>query len=227
MASLSVRADNQIFQGIRMRRLLALTLALGAAHFSAMADEGAGWGLRPFIGAGYTWGGDTISHWTYTEETSGNFSHEDDISAGAGLDIRAGLSMRLGDLPLTLQASVSHHIDQTHGVSSRESFRRMPAELLLQWHFSDRLRLGIGARHALNAVRKSSGGTCGDNPCFEFRAEMASSTSVILEGEWMMTPNWGLKARYVAGEKYHYKEAPDLIEYNGNHFGLLTNYYFN
>lgn len=212
-----------------MRQLLALTLALGAAAFPALADESSnGWGgLRPFIGAGYTWGGDTIQHWTYTPEGGGNkFAYQEDVSAGAGLDLRLGLSYRLGGLPLTLQASVSHHIDQTHGISSRAYFRRLPAELVLQYHINEQARLGIGVRRSLQAKFRSDGGTCQTPPCYSYNEKMESSTGVILEGEWLVSPSWGFKARYVH-EDYRFKEFPQARKYEGDHFGVLTNYYFN
>lgn len=209
-----------------MRRILAVALALGAAHFSAMAEDTTGWGLRPFIGAGYTWGGDTMQRWTLTPQgSSTDDGYIEDVSAGAGLDLRVGLSYRLGQLPLSVQVSVAHHIDQVSGLTGRGYFRRMPAELVLQWHASDRLRIGMGVRRSLDATLRASGGTCGGSPCVDYRLEMKSSTGVILEGEWMMMPNWGLKARYVH-EDYRFKDAPNLIKYEGDHFGLLTNYYF-
>lgn len=209
-----------------MKRLLALALALGTAQLATANDDTAGWGLRPFIGAGYTWGGDTVQRWTYEETSSGNFSHEEDVSAGAGLDLRLGLSYRFGASPVSLQASIAHHIDQTHGVSSRAYFRRMPAELVLLWHANDRVRLGMGVRRSINATFKTSGGTCGNSACLSFREKLKSSTGVILEAEWMMTPNWGLKGRYVF-EDYRLKNAPSIVEYEGDHFGVITNYYFN
>lgn len=208
-----------------MRRLLALTLALGAAHFSATAEEATGWGLRPFIGAGYTWGGDTMQAVTITPLGS-QTNYQEDVSAGAGLDLRVGLSYRLGQLPLTAQLSVAHHIDQVSGLTSRSYFRRMPAELVLQWHASDRLRIGLGARRSIDAVLRSSGGTCGGAPCVGYRHRMESSTGAILEAEWLVTPSWGVKARYVH-ESYRYKEAPDFMRYEGDHIGFMTNYYFN
>ncbi|MFT3859407.1 MAG: hypothetical protein QM742_18540 [Aquabacterium sp.] len=209
-----------------MRRLLALTLALGAAHFSAMAAEGTGWGLRPFIGAGYTWGGDTMQAWDIVPvDGSGSYRYEEDVSAGAGLDLRVGLSYRLGTSPFTLQASVAHHIDQTHGISSRAYFRRVPAEILLQWHASEQWRLGMGVRRSLSATEKSHGGTCGGDPCPEYRLKLKSNTGVVIEAEYMATPNWGIKARYV-WEEYRYKIAPDAVKYEGDHFGVMTNYYF-
>jgi outer membrane protein W len=208
-----------------MRRLLALTMALSAAHFSASAEESTGWGLRPFIGAGYTWGGDTIQRWDVTRQGSGS-SYEDDVSAGAGLDLRLGLSYRLGQLPLTLQASVAHHIDQVSGLDGRGYFRRLPLELVVQWHATDRLRIGMGMRRSTEATLRRTGGTCGSNPCTDYRLEMESSTGAILEAEYLVTPSWGLKARYVR-ENYRFKEFPDAIKFEGDHIGLMTNYYFN
>jgi hypothetical protein len=219
-----------------MRRLLAMALVLCASHFSAMAQDTIGTGLRPFIGAGYTWGGDTIQNWTYTPVGGGtSFEYEEDVSAGAGLDLRVGLSYRFGDSPFTLQASIAHHIDQTHGVSSRAYFRRMPGELVLQWHANEQWRIGLGARRAIRSTIRFEGSlTCdsagvfgaGTVPCPLVRLEMKSSTGIILEGEYLVTPSWGLKARLVH-ESYRFKDAPEVKRYDGSHLGLMTNSYFN
>lgn len=215
----------------RMRRALALALAFSAATFPALAEDSNGSGLRPFIGAGFTWGGDTIQAWKLIPQGT-TTEYEEDISAGSGLDLRLGLSYRLGDTPLTLQGSVGYHNDQASGLNSNSRFRRYPIELLLQWHVSEKGRLGFGVRRAVNASLSSKGGTCdnglgGTYACPRINEDMKSSTGLVIEGEWMVSPSWGLKARYVH-ENYRFKDSTfDSGKYEGDHFGVMTSVYFN
>jgi hypothetical protein len=222
-----------------MRHALALTLALSAITTAALADDDSNAynkpGLRPFIGAGYTWGGTTLTPVTVNIKGSST-QYKEDISAGAGLDIRLGFSYRFAAAPLSLQASYGYHNDQVNGVENESFFfRRYPIELLLQWHTTERTRVGIGLRRTQRAMFGSRGGTCtypNDDgttttaECEETHLRMRSSTGVILDGEYDVTPNWGLKARYVR-ESYRFKDYPEYRRYAGDHIGLLTVYYFN
>jgi hypothetical protein len=216
-----------ITTGIRMRRALALALALGAATLPALAEDFHGKGLRPFIGAGFSWGGDTIEADTITP--IGTSTHyQEDISAGAGLALQFGLSYRLNNAPMTLQASFGYHNDQAHGLDGRSYFRRIPLELMAQWHVGDRTRLGFGARRGTRAKFASEGGTCdGGIPCTPVNERMKGSTGIVLEVEQMVTPSWGVKARYVH-EYYRFNDLTvDDHKYDGNHIGLMTTFYFN
>lgn len=213
-----------------MRRALALALAFSAATFPAMAEDSNGSGLKPFIGAGFTWGGDTIQGLRLVPQGT-TIEYEEDISAGAGLDLRLGLAYRLSGQPLTLQASVGYHNDQASALNGTSRFRRYPVELLMQWHVSEKGRLGFGVRRALSASFLREGFTCTDSggtyDCPRISERMKSSTGLIIEGEWLVTPSWGLKARYVH-ESYRFKDpAFDSSKYEGDHFGLMTSYYFN
>lgn len=215
-----------------MRRALALALALSAATSTVLAEDNNGHGLRPFASVGFTWGGQTILPVTITPQ--GTTTHyEEDISAGSGLALQLGLSYRLGEAPVALQASIGYHNDQAHGLDGQASFRRRPVELLVQYLATDHLRIGFGARRSLKARFAARGGTCTENgtsgPCEPISAHLKGSTGVVLEAEWMATPSWGLKARWVH-ESFHFED--DTIydsqrKFKGDHFGLMTSYYFN
>ena len=218
-----------------MRQALALALALGAATLPALAEDFHGKGLRPFIGAGFTWGGDTITPVTITPQGSSTH-YEEDISAGAGLALQFGLSYRLSNAPITLQASVGYHNDQASGLDGRFYFRRIPLELMAQWHAGDRTRVGFGVRRGTRAKFVEDGGTCTytdpttntntSGPC-AINERMKGSTGVVLEVEQMLTPSWGVKARYVH-EYYRFNDLTvDDHKYDGNHIGLMTTFYFN
>jgi hypothetical protein len=216
-----------------MRRALALALAMSAVNLSAMADEGSSLRLRPFIGGGYTWGGDTIQALTITPKGSSTGpKYDEDVSAGAGLDLRVGLHLDLPNSPLSLQVSIAHHMDQHSGLDGKTYFRRSPLELVGLWRVTDRLRVGMGMRRSLSSKFSWEGGTCqngnGDEvTCPSQNQKLKSSTGLILEAEYMVSPDWGVKARYVR-ESYRFKdESYDPTKYSGDHIGFLTNFYFN
>ena len=208
---------------------LVMAIAMAAAASMAHADtsQAEPSGLRPFVGIGFTSGGDTIQHGTLTP--IGSTTHyQEDISAGGGLDLRLGLSYKLGALPLTLQGSWGVHNDQVSGIDGGTSFfRRFPLELILQWHATDRTKIGFGLRTTTSARFHSEGGTQSDGvtpyPTLDFKFK--SSTGLILEAEWAATPSWGIKARYVH-ESYRFKDFPEVEKYEANHLGLLTVFYF-
>jgi len=213
-----------------MRRALALALALGAITSTALAEDYNGKGLRPFVGVGFTWGGDTIAPVTITPQGSSTH-YEEDISAGSGLALQLGLSYRLGDAPVTLQASYGYHNDQASGVDGHFSFRRRPVEFLAQYHATNQLRVGFGVRRSTRAQFAAVGGTCtaldgSTAPCNDHE-RLKASTGIVLEAEWMATPSWGLKARLVH-ETYRFEDTTlDDQKYKGDHIGLMTSYYFN
>jgi hypothetical protein len=217
-----------------MRRVLALALACAAASFFtsvAQAEGSTGPSrLRPFIGIGFTSGGDTI-HGVNLIPQNSSIKYEEDVSAGGGLDLRVGLSYQLGNSPLTLQGSWGGHNDQVNGLEGGTAyFRRYPLEAILQWQVTPQGKVGFGLRRITRANFHSHGGTYDDNgtakPYPTLDARFKASTGLILEGEWALTPSWGLKGRYVH-ESYRFKDYPDLEKYEGDHVGLITVYYFN
>lgn len=179
--------------------------------------------IRPFIGGGYTLGGNTIFAATIIPKDS-SIEYKEDISAGAGLDLRAGVDFQLQD-KLSLQAAVAYHNDQTNGSGGTVSFHRVPVELIAHWRVAPTWRLGLGARRGTHAVfdynpKVSASGS--SLPTFKVRMKM--NTGLIVEGERFVTPNWSFKLRYVK-ETVRVEDAPDL-KYKGDHFGLITAYYF-
>jgi hypothetical protein len=124
---------------------------------------------------------------------------------------------------------VGAHLDQTNGVDGeRYAFRRYPVEAQLQWHSSERTRIGFGVRKATNPVLSIVNGsnstvTLGINE----RYKMKSSVGVFLEGEYAVTPSFGMKLRY-AHENFKYTfEDGSSEKFEGDHLGLIGVYYFN
>lgn len=228
-----------------MRQAVTLALALGTAVTSAWAEDRSEFyktGLRPFVGVGFTSGGDTLLPVTLVTVGT-NVEYKEDVSAGGGLDLRVGLSYRLGSLPLTLQAAYAYHNDKVSGIDGEyATFRRFPLELLLQWHFNDRAKLGFGVRRASSPSYKIGGNWCtykdGNNvtQSCDGQTKLKASTGLVLEGEYALTPSWGLKARYVH-ESFKAKDVPALWQglgiiqedqkFEADHVGVITVWYFN
>lgn len=207
------------------RFIAPLVLALLAQQALAEGlDPVASSRVRPFIGGGYTLGGNTIFAATIIPKGSTSTEYKEDISAGAGLDLRAGVDFQLQD-KVSLQAAVAYHNDQANGTSGTVSFHRVPIELIAHWRFAPTWRLGLGARHGTHAVfdynpKVSASGSA--LPTFKVRMKM--NTGLIVEGERFVTPNWSFKLRYVK-ETVSVEDAPD-VKYKGDHVGLITAYYF-
>lgn len=210
------------------------TLALACALTTpAMAADnvGAPGALRPFVGIGYSSGGDTIMPVQITVTNSAGTQYREDISGGAGIEGRAGLWFRPQGSAFSVRGSLGVHNDQANGINNDQSFfRRYPIELQAIWHQSPQLSLGLGARKATRAVlgvnnatlRLNDGSTVSN---VTFRQKYTSSVGVVLEGEWAITPGWGLSLRYVRERFKTQDEAPETV--NGDHVGLATQWYFN
>jgi hypothetical protein len=211
-----------------MKRFACAFLTTAALATPAWAqselDEPESW-IRPYVGAGFTFGGQTIYPAKINPKGSSTL-YDEDISAGAGLDLRVGLQLRAGNLPVSLKVAAAYHVDGASGLSGWTHFRRRPIELGLSWRINPKLSLGAGARKSLGPTfhfeNCPEGGTC-----TYIDAELKSSTGAYVELEWLATPSWGLQMR-AAHETFTVSEpgyAPN--KYRGDQFGLMTVYYFN
>lgn len=184
--------------------------------------------LRPFVGIGYTSGGDTLIPVRITQQGGGK-EFSEDISAGGGLEARVGLSFKLANMPASVRASYGVHSDQHNGISNGQAFfRRYPVEVLGFYHFSDRASVGVGVRRATRPVLRFKNasvtidGTKIEN--FNEDFDLQPSTGIVLEGEWRLTPSWGVSLRYVK-EHFNYGSGPgSRIE--ADHLGINTQWYF-
>lgn len=182
--------------------------------------------LRPFVGIGYTSGGETLVPVT-VRQRGGGAEFDEDISAGAGVEGRVGLSVRLADMPVSVRASYGIHNDQSNGIDNdRVFFRRYPVEVLGFYHFSDRASLGVGVRRATRPVLRYKNANVAlpdgtEVTGFDATYHLQSAPGVVLEGEWRVTPSWGLSLRYV---KEHFKVQGVRID--ADHVGVNTQWYF-
>ncbi|WP_161974569.1 outer membrane beta-barrel protein [Piscinibacter terrae] len=192
-----------------MKKLLAAAaLTLGAAMSAHAADAN---GFRFLVGAGLTFGGDTLITVPFTDG-----SHED-IKAGGLVHLYGGGEFRLGD-QVALQATIGYHVNDTSAASNGSvRFTRIPVDLLAMYQLNDTVRLGVGAQFVSGAELKGSGVASNINAKFD------STTGVILEGEYLFSPKAGVKLRYVA-EKFKPQNSSTKID--GSQLGLMASYYF-
>lgn len=169
--------------------------------------------VRFLVGAGLTFGGDTIATASYTDGTT------DKITAGSLILFYAGAEYRLND-NASIQGTIGYHFDNLKQAKNGDgSFSRIPIEVMAYYHLNDKFRLGGGLRFVNSAKLKLSGtpGTINDT--------FASATGLVIEGEWLPDPRTGIKLRSVSGEKYQSNNFSGAL-FKGDHIGILANYYF-
>jgi opacity protein-like surface antigen len=191
------------------KTILAAALAIGATFGAHAADAAAP--FRFLLGAGLTFGGDTLATVTFSDGRS------EDIRGGGLVHLYAGGDFRVTDV-LSLQATVGYHVDDSSSASNGGvRFTRVPVDLLALYHVNDRFRLGGGAQFVSGPALKGSG--VASNINLEFK----NTTGAIVEGEYLFSPHMGAKLRYVA-EKF--EPARGGPKAKGDHLGLMFSYYF-
>lgn len=194
-----------------MKSILTGAALAALALTSAHAQSQNGPAVRPLLGGGLTFGGDKL----YTVEFRDGSS--DTIRAGGLFMIYGGVEFRATDA-LAVQATVGYHADSTRAASNGSlRFARYPVDVLALFSVSDKVRLGGGVEF-VNSPKVSGRGDIGD-----FTVRFDNATGVVLEGEYLFTRNFGMKAR-AASIKYKADGASDKID--GSYGGLMLNYYF-
>jgi len=189
--------------------LTAAALTLGAAMSAHAADAASP--FRFLVGAGLTFGGDTLISVPFTDGS------REDIKAGGLVQLYGGGEFRVGD-KVAIQATLGYHVNDTKAASNGSvRFTRIPVDLLAIYQFNDNVRLGAGAQFVSGAELKGSGVASNVNAKFD------STTGAILEGEYLFSPKTGVKVRYVS-EKF--QPTGSSIKIDGSHLGLMFNYYF-
>lgn len=174
------------------KTFLAAALALGTGLSAHAADASA-----PFhflLGAGLTFGGDTLVTVPFTDGSS------DDIKAGGLVHLYGGGEYRFGDL-FALQATVGYHINDTRAASNGSvRFTRVPVDVLGLFSLNEKFRLGAGAQFVSGAELKGSGVASNVSQKYD------STTGAIVEGEYLLNSHIGFKLRYVS-EKFKPENA--------------------
>lgn len=165
---------------------------------------------RFIAGMGFTSGGDTLATASYTDGASQN------IKTGGMLAFYGGVEYDVAQ-DLAIQATIGYHVDQAHADNGEIRFGRYPLEVLAAYKLSPQWRFGGGVRF-VNSPRLSSSGA-GDIGDFNFK----NTVGAVLEGEYLFSPAFGVKLRYVS-EKYEPKNGAGKLD--ANHVGIMGNFYF-
>jgi len=168
--------------------------------------------LRFLVGFGLTFGGDNLVTARYTDGTT------DTVEAGGGYMIYAGAEYRLNE-SVSLQATLGYHNDSIKAQNGEASFSRVPLELMGYFHANDAIRLGAGTRFVNSPKLTASGGV----PPLNINQSFDRTIGLVIEGEWLIGPQFGLKLRNVS-EKYKAQGFSGTA--NGNHVGIMGNFYF-
>ncbi len=191
-------------------RSVFLAAALAAACGVAAAQTQAPASVKPLIGFGMTFGGDTL--------VSGSYSNGDSwkISSGGLFVFYAGAEFRVNE-QFAVQGTLGYHTDRISGENGSVRFSRVPLDLVGLYKINPQVRLGGGLQHA-SSPKVSGSGVLGN-----FNGDFKASTALVLECEYMFGEKLGVKGRFV-GHKF--KAANGAGSVNGEHFGVLMNYYF-
>ncbi|HEU4777395.1 MAG TPA: outer membrane beta-barrel protein [Telluria sp.] len=194
-----------------MKKIAALiALAIASVGVAQAQAPSAATGLRPFLGAGLTFGGDDLSTVRYTDGTS------ETVKAGGVVQLTGGVDYRINS-DFSLQTSISYHADSTSGSNGSVTFSRLPIELIGYYNVSPEWRIGVGARYVGSVKLSGSGAANGINASFD------NTVGALIEGEYLMNDKVGLKIRFVS-EKF--TESYSKVKVSGNHIGGFANYYF-
>lgn len=200
-------------QSINMKKLAVAAIALAITSLSAQAQTFTPVVQKPYrflAGAGITFGGDRLATAVYED------GGEIDIRAGSMLALYLGVEYAVSP-EVALQANVGYHVDNATADNGDLRFSRYPVELLAYYKVAPAWRIGGGARF-VNGVKFSSSGA-GYIGNYKFD----NTVGAVLEAEYATSPRWGVKVRYVS-EKYEEKYSGAKTD--GNHVGVLLNYYF-
>ncbi|HET8871206.1 MAG TPA: hypothetical protein VFM48_12205 [Aquabacterium sp.] len=206
-------------------RLVCATALIATLSGAAWAEESGNSKFSVLAGAGYTWGGDTLVSIQLdpVSGTSGRTYYED-LSGGAGLDLRLGGQWLLSN-KTRLQAMVAFHNDQANGIHGHASYRRVPVELLGHYKVSENWWVGGGLRKSTNGtLDREAGFTSGGVTLPSAKWNIKFDAAAVLEAEYMMNNNWGFKLRGVR-ERGRFEGYTE--KFNADHFGLILTYYFN
>lgn len=184
--------------------------ALAASTLAAQAADAAP-AVRPLVGFGLTFGGDTLATVQFDDGTT------DSIKAGGLAHVYAGAEFKVGTA-MAIQATLGYHVDDTRSAGNGSlRFSRYPVDLIALYSLNERVRLGAGAQFVGSA--KLSGSGVASAVAVDFQ----SSTGALVEAEYLFTPSLGAKLRFVS---HTYKPKGTGISVDGNHLGLMLGYYF-
>ena len=165
---------------------------------------------RFFVGGGLTAGGDRLVTAHYIR------GGDESLHGGGTIQLHGGLEFRVAP-SLTMALSVGYHVDAIDTFWGSTWFARVPVEALAHFQVDRNWRIGGGIRYAIDPTLSSDG----DAP--DVHEHFRSSVSPVIELEYLFNPHLGLKFRAV---NERYKSKAGLPTVDGDHVGLMLNYYF-
>ncbi|MBH9551514.1 hypothetical protein [Inhella gelatinilytica] len=165
--------------------------------------------VRPVIGASFTAGGEKLARVSFTDG-----SHQD-VRSGGLVHLFGGFEVQMDSLPLTVQANIGYHVDNSAAKNGEVRFQRWPIEVLGFFQGGDGWRFGGGVRKA-NGVKLTSSGAS-----YIGNYDMSAKAGWVLQAEHVWPKGLSAFVRVVS-EKYEVQGA----EVQGRHVGVGTSYRF-
>jgi outer membrane protein W len=184
--------------------------AIFAGHVHAQSSAPSQQPLRFFIGTGLTFGGDKLAG---TQPVNG-YSYK--VTAGGTVQLHAGVSYMFTD-KFAGSLAAGYHFSTVDASDGTATFDRYPVEILGHYTVTPNVRIGAGVRLISSAKLR------GDGAGASLDTNYSSTTGAVLEGEYMIGDRFGIKLRFV-NEKYKASGTQNKVD--GNHAGLMFNYYF-
>lgn len=166
--------------------------------------------VRFFVGGGLTAGGDRLVTARYINGS------DESLHGGGTLQVHGGMEFRVAP-SITLALAAGYHLDAIDTFWGSTRFSRVPVEALGHFQVDPHWRIGGGVRVALDPKLSS------DGYAPDLEESFRTAVGPVLEIEYLFTPQLGLKLR---GVSERYKSKAGLPTVNGDHVGLIFNFYF-
>jgi hypothetical protein len=136
--------------------------------------------VRFLLGVGVSGGGDKLASGQYEDGSTA------DIRAGGLLYLTAGIDYHI--VPeLSLQGTINYHVDDASAWNGDFRFERFPIELIGYYQPNPVFRVGGGVRYTVSPKLSSNGNAP------EANASYANTTSAVVEAEYFLEPDCGIK----------------------------------
>ncbi len=193
----------------RLSLAVALSLPIGLAQAQELILED-NRPVRFFVGGGLTAGGDRLVTARYINGS------DESLRGGGTIQVHGGLEFRVAPA-VTMALSVGYHVDAIDTFWGSTWFGRVPIEALAHVRIHPNWRIGGGMRWAVDPTLSSDGFAPDVDEHFR------SSFGPVIEIEYLFNPRLGLKLR---GVSERYKSKAGLPTVDGDHVGLMLNFYF-
>jgi hypothetical protein len=190
--------------GVTMKRILLVLALAWPAHVLA-AD------VRPFVKAGYDFGGDKLAEVTFTDGDT------ESIRANEGFYFGGGASIVTDAGTQEIELSIAYKVGSVNGSNGDVEFRRFPLEALWFYRF-EKVRLGGGLTYHLNPELDGSGVVGGG-----LDAKFDDALGLVLQADYRFGEKLTVALRYTSIE---YQVSGTSAKAKSNGIGVTTGYRF-